>query len=143
MDQNTTPSGCSVAADAQREVACAEDRDGTQRNGALANVGAGQWSSVGKGRIDAGTVPAALPQNVGEQAQLTGGRIEGVDRFAGPLDGRAGDEHLSCQTKVRHGGGHDSLGRRWSGNTAITERPAGQRWVTDIATATTLLANVV
>ena len=66
---------CGVAAcdrERQREVAGAEYRDGAERNGTLANVGPGQRGSIGQCRIDAGAVPAALAEDAGKQAKLSG-----------------------------------------------------------------------
>ncbi len=66
---------CGVSArdrEGQREVAGAEYCDRAKRNGALANVGPGQWGSIGQCRVDAGAGPAALAQDAGEQAKLSG-----------------------------------------------------------------------
>ena len=79
----------------QREVAGAEDGDGAQRDGALANVGARQWLSVGQRRIDTGAVPAALTEHLGEQAQLA--------RGAADLAGDAGPR----KSGLRDGAGDD------------------------------------
>jgi hypothetical protein len=57
----------------QREVAGAEDGDGTQRDLALADVGAGQGGAVRQGRIDAHAAEVALADHVGEEPQLSGG----------------------------------------------------------------------
>ena len=63
----------------QGEVAGAEDGDGAQRDRALANVGSWQRGSIGESGVDAGDVPASLPENACEEAQLPSGTAD----FAG------------------------------------------------------------
>ena len=57
----------------QREVAGTEDGDGTQRDLALADVGARQRCAVRQGRVDPDAAEVALADHVGEEPQLAGG----------------------------------------------------------------------
>lgn len=90
LDHDRTPGGQrrgGVAAgdrEGQWEVGGAEHRDGAQRHETLADVGTWQGGAVGLGGVDAGTVPAAFPQYLGEQSQLAGGAAD----LAGDSRGR-------------------------------------------------------
>lgn len=85
------------------EVARPEHRDGAERHAALPDVGPWQRFPVGKGRVDAGLVPAALAQHTGEQSQLARGapHLTGQpgDRQAA-LGVGALDEHITARVEV-------------------------------------------
>ena len=87
----------------ERKVACAEDGDGAERYGALADVGTRQRGAIGQGGIDAGAVPASLAQHFCEQSELTGGAAhlagEARRRQAG-LGGRPGDQRVAQRFDV-------------------------------------------